>query len=647
MRLVSFSTLRLFVIFLFWMFAGRVFAAQVLPETQATAKQVWQVLDYLAVDYSKAVRDGKVVSADEYKEMQEFAGTVRHRLTELPEGQQKAQLVSRAQELQRAISDKDQSQEVASQARNLASALLAAYPFPVAPTAVPDLRLGARVYAQQCTACHGATGAGNGPLAAKLSPPPISFTDHHRAAERSVLALQQIINHGVTGTAMPAFAQLSEEERWSVAFFISTLSYSDSDKSAGKKLWEQDKALRTAVPDLSTLSQISESSLAKSLSPNVARGALAYLRSSPGMLTNSSKDTTDIARLRLRESLAAFEHGDTNRASRLALEAYLDGFEPVEPALAAKDRSLFEEIERTMGLYRGAIAKNDHPSARATEAELQSLLTSAHKALGKANEDPLSIYLGALTILLREGVEALLVIVAMIAFLKKAGRSDVVPFVHGGWVVALAAGGVTWMVATYLVNVSGASRELTEGFSALFAAVVLLMVGIWMHQKSLAGRWQAYVRDKLTAALKKPSAALMLFLLAFVTVYREVFETVLFYAALWSDGNGLYLLAGLGSGAILLGIIASVLLRSSARLPIAQFFAASSALVALLAVVLTGKGVAALQKAGVFNTTPLTIPSVDILGLYPSLQTVLAQCIILIIIGVTLTLNKRQQYRPS
>ena len=95
MGLVSFSTLRLFVIFLFWMFAGRVFAAQVLPETQATAKQVWQVLDYLAVDYSKAVRDGKVVSADEYKEMQEFAGTVRHRLTELPESQQKAQLVSR------------------------------------------------------------------------------------------------------------------------------------------------------------------------------------------------------------------------------------------------------------------------------------------------------------------------------------------------------------------------------------------------------------------------------------------------------------------------------------------------------------------------------------------------------------------------
>ncbi|WP_204275047.1 FTR1 family protein, partial [Stenotrophomonas maltophilia] len=78
-------------------------------------------------------------------------------------------------------------------------------------------------------------------------------------------------------------------------------------------------------------------------------------------------------------------------------------------------------------------------------------------------------------------------------FLKKAERTDVLPYVHAGWIVALAAGGLTWAVATYLVDLSGASREMTEGFSAIFAAVVLLGVGMWMHQKSLAGRWQAYV----------------------------------------------------------------------------------------------------------------------------------------------------------
>ncbi|MDF6475919.1 FTR1 family protein, partial [Escherichia coli] len=226
----------------------------------------------------------------------------------------------------------------------------------------------------------------------------------------------------------------------------------------------------------------------------------------------------------------------------------------------------------------------------------------------------------------------------MMAFLKKAERTDVLPYVHAGWIVALAAGGLTWAVATYLVDLSGASREMTEGFSAIFAAVVLLGVGMWMHQKSLAGRWQAYVKQKLSSALNKRSA-IMLFVLSFVTVYREVFETVLFYAALWSEGNGISLLAGLGSGIAILAAIAVVLLRSSARLPIRQFFAFSSALVAVLAVVLIGKGVAALQKVGFLHITPISMPRIDVLGIYPSVQTVLAQVAILLIIAGMIAYN--------
>jgi high-affinity iron transporter len=244
--------------------------------------------------------------------------------------------------------------------------------------------------------------------------------------------------------------------------------------------------------------------------------------------------------------------------------------------------------------------------------------------------------------LLREGLEALLVVVAMVAFLKKADRKDVLPYVHAGWVAALAGGGVTWAVATYLVDLSGASREMTEGFSAIFAAVVLLGVGIWMHQKSMAGRWQAYVKQKLSSALNRRSA-MMLFVLSFVTVYREVFETVLFYAALWTGGNGGYMLAGLACGVVVLAGIAWVLLRSSARLPISQFFAASSALVALLAFVLIGKGVAALQKVGVFDITPVAMPQIDLLGIYPSLQTLVAQLVILVIIAASVAFNMRSQ----
>lgn len=181
---------------------------------------------------------------------------------------------------------------------------------------------------------------------------------------------------------------------------------------------------------------------------------------------------------------------------------------------------------------------------------------------------------------------------------------------------------------------------MTAGYSSLFAAVILLSVGIWMHQKSLAGRWQQYVKDKLSSALNKRSAV-MLFLLSFVTVYREVFETVLFYAALWSDGNGGYLLIGLLVGIVILAVIAVVLLRTTARLPISQFFAVSSALVAILAFVLVGKGITALQEAGVINVTPIAIPRIDLLGIYPSTESIMAQTAILVIIIISFILNQR------
>jgi high-affinity iron transporter len=293
-----------------------------------------------------------------------------------------------------------------------------------------------------------------------------------------------------------------------------------------------------------------------------------------------------------------------------------------------------------MGLYRAAVAGGDVAQARAVEQSLQASLVRAQDALSQAGNDPMGVFVGALTILLREGAEALLVVIAMVAFLKKAGRQDVLPVVHAGWISALAAGGLTWFAATYMVEISGASRELTEGYSSLFAAAILLSVGIWMHQKSMAGRWQAYIRDKLSAALGRQSA-IMLFVLAFVTVYREVFETVLFYAALWTEGTGAYLLAGLGLGVVLLAAVGWIMLRTSTRLPVGRFFAISSALVAVLAVVMVGKGVAALQEAGVLGITPIAGPSLDLLGIHPSMQTMLAQLAVIAVIVVAVLFNAR------
>ena len=224
----------------------------------------------------------------------------------------------------------------------------------------------------------------------------------------------------------------------------------------------------------------------------------------------------------------------------------------------------------------------------------------------------------------------MLIVIGMIAFLRKAERREVLPYVHAGWIGALLAGVVTWAIATYLVGVSGANREVTEGLSALFAAIVLLSVGIWMHQKSLAGRWQQYLHAKMSAALTRRSA-IFLFSLAFIAVYREVFETILFFIAMWSDNNGGAIVAGLVAGSAALAAIAYWMLRMSKRLPISQFFSISSILIAVLAVVLVGKGIAALQEAGWIGQALVAVPRIDWLGVYPSWQSLLAQILVAVI----------------
>ncbi|WP_286772148.1 FTR1 family protein, partial [Sphingomonas sp. 66-10] len=186
-----------------------------------------------------------------------------------------------------------------------------------------------------------------------------------------------------------------------------------------------------------------------------------------------------------------------------------------------------------------------------------------------------------------------------------------------------------------------------EGFGSLLAAIVLLSVGIWMHGKAQADQWQRYIREKMARALTGGSGW-FLFGLAFVVVYREVFETILFYAALWTQGNGPVLLAGAGSAVLLLAVIAWAMLRYSRTLPIAQFFRYSAWLMAALTVILAGKGVAALQEAGIFDISPLAnVPRFSMLGLFPTRQSVAAQLLMLIAIIAGFASNRRKGVRPS
>jgi high-affinity iron transporter len=210
------------------------------------------------------------------------------------------------------------------------------------------------------------------------------------------------------------------------------------------------------------------------------------------------------------------------------------------------------------------------------------------------------------------------------------------PFTLGheaaGWIAALGAGAATWWIASNVVAVSGASREVIEGVSALLAAAILFYVSYWLLSKTEAARWQSFLDDRLRSALSRGSLG-MLATLSFVAVYRECFETVLFFQALAAqagpDGRGA-LLGGIAAGAVVLGLLALVVFRFGRRLPMRRFFAASSLLLYGLAVVLAGHGVAALQEAGWIPATPVSLFRFEWLGIYPTAQGLAVQGALLV-----------------
>ncbi len=610
---------------------------------EADVRQAWQLLEYIAVDYEGAVRDGEIINDGEYAEMREFATTAAERVASLPPTADSAALVAATRALSDLVERRAAASDVADAAHGLANDLFAAYDIVAAPAQAPDMTKAGALYATHCASCHGATGEADGVAAAGMEPPPIAFTDPARAAQRSPLALYEVITQGLQGTEMLSYASLSDAQRWSLAFHVAGMAYGPADRARGEQLWNADAHLHAALPSLEALSGTSQAQLTSSMAADQASAILAYLRANPAALLPKVGDPSalTIARDKLAASLDAYRAGDVKQAQSLALAAYLDGVEPIEPMLAVRDAALLREVEAAMARVRAALrdrASLDEVQARA--GEVVALFDRVDDTLQGSGADATAAFLGSFTILVREGLEALLIVIAMIAFLRRAERRDALRWVHGGWIVALLAGAATWAVATWLIDISGAQRELTEGLSALFAALVLLSVGIWMHQKSMAGRWQEYLKSRLAAAMNARSA-MFLFLLSFVAVYREVFETILFYVAMWNPQDAGAIIAGFVAGAVVLALIAFAMLRLGMRLPIGTFFAASSVLIAILAVVLVGKGVAALQEAGWIAEHLVSGPRIDLLGIYPTWQTLLAQLAVAVVAVAGFWFNSR------
>jgi len=254
----------------------------------------------------------------------------------------------------------------------------------------------------------------------------------------------------------------------------------------------------------------------------------------------------------------------------------------------------------------------------------------------------------AFIIMLREGLEALLVVGALAAFLKRSGNSDKQPWIWGG-----AAGGVGLSIALAFVLQQVFSRaevglgsELVEGVVGLSAAVMLFYVSYWLHSKARLSVWQKYIRDRSTAALAGGSM-FSLGMLSLLAVFREGAETSVFYLGIAPSISPADLALGLGLGVLTLLAVGITTMVIGLRLPLRPFFLASSVLIYYLGFKFVGMGLHALQVSGVLPATPAPLPGSDFLGVYPTWETALPQLLLLIAAGVVLWVTVRDQRRGS
>jgi high-affinity iron transporter len=603
------------------------------------AKKMLSLVDYIGGDYTNAVKGGRIINEEEYKEMQEFSSEALRLFEGLKvSGGDKAGIEWHLSELKKRIEDKSPVEDIESISKEIKTALISAYNLTAYPKNHPSFQKGKELYEVNCSQCHGVLGAGDGQLSPNLNPPPTNFTDGGSAGGLSPFKVYNTMSFGIEGTAMPSFPKLSEDNKWDVAFHVASLRASQKEADEGKEILNRTGGIPQEIRGYKKLATLTDDEIMKQITPYIDRRedvakVVAFLRSEAETKPKADNPLVLTGAL-LKEAVDLYQKGNREDAYSKALDAYLEGFERVEPKLAVRNSELTSEIEAKFSSLRAAMGEGH------TVEQVLALYTEVNSSLDRASSiledakpvDKTLSFANSLAIIVREGLEAALIVAAIIAFLTATGASSAIKYVHLGWISALVAGLLTWVLAQTVISISGARREIIEGVTSLIAAVVLFYVSYWLITKIEVKKWKEYIQAKTRRALTKKSV-FALASVSFFAVYREAFETVLFYQALWlqSENSQGAVIWGLITGVVLLLCLVVVIFRLGLKIPLKYFFSITSCFLYFLSFVLVGKGIREFQEAGVVGLTPLDfIPQIDLLGVYPTLETTAPQAILLL-----------------
>lgn len=586
-----------------------------------SARMLVHTLNYLSSDYGNAVSEGKVVNAEEYEEMEEFCENANKYFSEYAKGWKKedsAEVAVLLGTISRMVEMKAPADSIAVICRKTNLQIIAATGLKTYPSSHPDIEKGKKIFAAECTKCHGKDGYGDGSEGLELNPKPRNFHDNSRMQFISASHIFNTVRLGVEGTGMVAIPYLEDEEVWDVAFYVLSLRYQ------GQKT----EALNQDI----SLEKIATNSDAELSTQGISQNQLAALRTT---VQSSIKNTfLSKAMAHLNDAQVFFKTGDYRQASDKVSLAYLEGVEPIEMQLNASDPELKEEIERSIQQLRKLIKEKASADQFAIEvSELNNTLQQAEQLLQGKEYSFVMAFLMTISILLREGLEAFLIIMVMLSVLRAAAHKSSKP-VHAGWLTAVFTGVALWFVMGNLIPQNIQKMELLEAGISLLAVAMLLYVGFWLHSKSEAGKWKAYVTNMMNGAISG-EGRWGLFALAFFVTFREVFESVLFLSALHIESGGsqsMAIVSGVIMAFAIVLLLAFIVMKFSARLPVPRLFKISSVVMAVLAVVLMGKAIHSLQEVGVVAVHACPVIRIEMLGIYPTWESISAQLVVALIV---------------
>jgi high-affinity iron transporter len=568
------------------------------PAVRDAARRLAASVHLAAQEYALAWEGGKLTKPEEAAEAVQFVAEARRSVGALSvdvAGEARQHLDIIAALLAHSASADSVSARVAALERFLEARIGGV--LEERPPRQPSVAEGERLYGTRCAQCHGGSGRGDGPASAGLKPPPADLTARATPAPVALDFFRRV-TYGVPGTAMPAFGgTLSSDERWNVIAYVLTLS--DTLARRGKN----------------------------------GAGALTFA---------AVRGTLDGA-------MALARRGEGGAAADKVFDAYL-AFEQVEGAVRVANAGLASRAEQRFAAVREAAATLA-PALSARRLELDRTLDSTEAVLSESRTG-WGLLAESFLLIVREGFEAILIVAAIMAVVLRGGSTTQRRSVRWGVALALAASLATAALLEWMVVASAASREALEGGVMIVAAAVLFYVSYWLVSKVDAAAWQRFVKEKIEAAAASGSG-LALASVAFLAVYREGFETVLFYKALYVTGGGsgaAPISAGLAAGAVVLLVLYVAIEKFGVRIPLRPFFAVTGATLYFMAFVFAGAGVKELQEGAVVPTTLVPGgPRSEFFGIYPTVESLALQgaIVLCLVAAVVWTLRSRQRRRAA